>query len=621
MWLRVNNLYTTIAKAEVQEIQWLWNFLSYEDSARERAMGVGTVRLLSKRHRRFPTGLVPLVEKHAKAAGFDVKRIDTRQRPHPRNWDEHLADAELGWLKTRLLDGRPYQFDAIVAAIKSGRGIIRAPTGCHARGQKILMYDGSPRAVEDVRPGEYLMGPDGEPRRVAHLCRGRQKMVRVVPKKGDPWVVNLDHVLTLVRTNDDTSLAGKLVDVRVRDWLDWSRTKKHVHKLVRCAGLPRKSSVPGVFTEDLNQFGFTVEHLPEDDYFGFTLDGDGRYLLDDFTITHNSGKGEMVVGICKAIPCKWLFLVHRSHLAEDIQQRWEARGDGSGHTWLGRGNWELGDRVSFCTFQTLYRALSNPECRNALQHVQGVVIDETHVLPAGSFMEVSEAMPNAYYRIGLSGTPLDRGDGKSLMAVAQTGSVVYNVTPRSLMDAGFVARATVRVTEVKQKKGLASRTWVAVRKAYIAESAVRNAAVLRDVLACQKPAMVFVDLLSHGRILRDAIEQAGLTVEFAWGAASKANRAELVQRVRDGDLDVLVANGVFREGVDIPSLASVVYACGGKSTIQVIQGAGRGSRVTANKTEFTIYDYLDRGHRWLEGHSDARVRIYTRYGYSVLSST
>ena len=25
-------------------------------------------------------------------------------------------------------------------------------------------------------------------------------------------------------------------------------------------------------------------------YHGFTLDGDGRYLMDDFTVTHNSGK-------------------------------------------------------------------------------------------------------------------------------------------------------------------------------------------------------------------------------------------------------------------------------------------------------------------------------------------
>ena len=460
MWIRVGNLYTTVAKASPEEVQWLWRFLSYEDAARERMTGQGTVRLLSRRHKRFPTGLVPLMEKHAKKKGFEVKRIDTRERPHPKTVGEHIAETDLDWLKTRMLLDAPYQFEAVETALTSSRGIIRAPTG--------------------------------------------------------------------------------------------------------------------------------------------------------------AGKGEMVVGICKAVPCKWLFLVHRSHLAEDIQRRWEARGDGSGFAWLGKGQWELGERVTFCTFQTLFRALEHQECRNALQHVQGLIVDECHVVAASSFSEVAQAMPNAFYRIGLSGTPLDRSDGKSLMAIAQTGSVVYNVVPRDLMDAGYVATATVHLTTVKQPTGLGGNTWPGVRKAYIAESRERNAAVLKDTIQCNKPAMVFVDLLTHGRVLRDALLGAGIKAEFAWGACSKDKRHELVERMKSGDLEVLVANGVFREGVDIPGLMSVVYACGGKSSIQVIQGVGRGSRVTEDKSHFDIYDYRDSGHRWIKDHSMARIRVFTRYGYSVV---
>ena len=39
---------------------------------------------------------------------------------------------------------------------------------------------------------------------------------------------------------------------------------------------------------DRGRVAFTVEPSREDDYYGFTLDGDGRYCLDDFTVTHNS---------------------------------------------------------------------------------------------------------------------------------------------------------------------------------------------------------------------------------------------------------------------------------------------------------------------------------------------
>jgi RecA/RadA recombinase len=42
--------------------------------------------------------------------------------------------------------------------------------------------------------------------------------------------------------------------------------------------------------KDVLHTGFSAEFIGEDKYYGFTLSDDGRYLLDDFTITHNSGK-------------------------------------------------------------------------------------------------------------------------------------------------------------------------------------------------------------------------------------------------------------------------------------------------------------------------------------------
>jgi hypothetical protein len=37
-------------------------------------------------------------------------------------------------------------------------------------------------------------------------------------------------------------------------------------------------------------FGFSVERLAEDTYYGFELDGNSLYVLGDFTVTHNTGK-------------------------------------------------------------------------------------------------------------------------------------------------------------------------------------------------------------------------------------------------------------------------------------------------------------------------------------------
>ena len=36
--------------------------------------------------------------------------------------------------------------------------------------------------------------------------------------------------------------------------------------------------------------GITIEYVKDDDYYGFLLDDNNRYLLEDFTVTHNTGK-------------------------------------------------------------------------------------------------------------------------------------------------------------------------------------------------------------------------------------------------------------------------------------------------------------------------------------------
>ena len=46
---------------------------------------------------------------------------------------------------------------------------------------------------------------------------------------------------------------------------------------------------------DWNKFGFTIEHIGEDDFYGFLLDGDHKFLLEDYTVVLNSGKSTVVV--------------------------------------------------------------------------------------------------------------------------------------------------------------------------------------------------------------------------------------------------------------------------------------------------------------------------------------
>lgn len=119
------------------------------------------------------------------------------------------------------------------------RQLVVMPTGCHRAGQHVLMVDGYTKPVEDVCVGDLLMGPDSTPREVLALARGEGPMMEIRPTKGDSWVVNDEHVLTLVETQHKSAgtfpshRGGTVRDVVLPEWQNWSKTRKHRHKLFR----------------------------------------------------------------------------------------------------------------------------------------------------------------------------------------------------------------------------------------------------------------------------------------------------------------------------------------------------------------------------------------------------
>lgn len=69
---------------------------------------------------------------------------------------------------------------------------------CFAKDTKILMYDGTIRNVQDIEVGEKVMGDDSTPRTVLSLSSGKDTMYKITHANGDSYVVNSNHVLSLV---------------------------------------------------------------------------------------------------------------------------------------------------------------------------------------------------------------------------------------------------------------------------------------------------------------------------------------------------------------------------------------------------------------------------------------
>lgn len=103
---------------------------------------------------------------------------------------------------------------------------------CHAKGTKILMFDGELKKVEDIKIGDKLMGVDSTPRKVLRLARGRETMYKILPMRGaEEFIVNKNHILSLKKNTKKYSHYPEYLNITVDSYLKMAKKRKHVYKL------------------------------------------------------------------------------------------------------------------------------------------------------------------------------------------------------------------------------------------------------------------------------------------------------------------------------------------------------------------------------------------------------
>ena len=333
-------------------------------------------------------------------------------------------------------------------------------------------------------------------------------------------------------------------------------------------------------------------------------------------IPTGGGKTEIAIGLTMRVPTKWLFVVHKKDLLHQTAERYTRRtGKKAGR--IGDGIFDTED-FTVATFQTLARGLAkkDPLVQGFLKGIGGLIVDECHTLPATSFLKVIMSCENASYRIGLSGTPLARGDKRGIFAIGALGPVIYRIHPDTLIKAGLLAKPTIYMMRLEQNS--TKPTWQGVYGDTVVRSALRNKSLVEISKLSEKPAMLFVKEIKHGQALEKMIRKAGVRCEFIWGNKITPQRTAAIRRLERGDIQVLIVSVIFQEGVDIPSLRSVIIASAGKSSIAAIQRVGRGMRMYENKKEFQVWDFFDYGHKTLEKWSKARKKAYLAEGYEII---
>ena len=149
------------------------------------------------------------------------------------------------------------------------RGVLLyGPPGCHAKGTNILMYDGRLKKVEDVKVGDLLMGPDSKPRTVLELAKNKQEMVKIIPNKGDPFIVNKDHILHLSPSGESSIQSN--INIKFSDFLNETECFKERFKLTRTGvefeqkNLPIDPYVLGLWLGDGNSDSIALTTADEE---------------------------------------------------------------------------------------------------------------------------------------------------------------------------------------------------------------------------------------------------------------------------------------------------------------------------------------------------------------------
>lgn len=134
----------------------------------------------------------------------------------------------------REIKGGGYRRGEMIAVV-AGSGIGK----CFAKGTPILLFDGRTKVIEDVTLDDVIMGDDSTPRHVRRLIHGQSQMFQVKPFKGNPFVVNCEHILVLKSSDKNRHLNSKwrcedgLYQISVKDFLKENKRFQKDMKLIR----------------------------------------------------------------------------------------------------------------------------------------------------------------------------------------------------------------------------------------------------------------------------------------------------------------------------------------------------------------------------------------------------
>ena len=205
---------------------------------------------------------------------------------------------------------------------------------------------------------------------------------------------------------------------------------------VKC---PRKKVSPRKQIKDALNTRIKIEKLEVDNYYGFEIDGNHRFVLGDFTVTHNT---VMALKIAADVGLKTLVIVHKGFLLSQWVERIEQF---IPNAKIGKIQGKTIDIQGKDIVIGMLQSLSMKEYPEETFSSFGLtIVDEVHHIAAEVFVRSLFKIVTKYV-LGLSAT-MNRKDGLSKVFKMFLGDIIYKET-REGNDNVLVKAITYKTTD------------------------------------------------------------------------------------------------------------------------------------------------------------------------------
>jgi len=296
-------------------------------------------------------------------------------------------------------------------------------------------------------------------------------------------------------------------------------------------------------------------------------------------------------------PKRLLFIVHRENILIKAKQTFETiiKDFSCG---LFTGNKKEKAEYIFATIQTL--SSSFKEFRK--EEFDYIIVDEAHHITSPSYKKVLDYFTPKFL-LGLTATP-NRMDGDSIYEVFEDNiacdirlnDALENslITPFHYFGISDIKSIDYKDIDLKKTSELAKLLMVNRRVDFIIEKMK-----FYGYSGVKRKALGFCISKEHATFMADEFRKKGISSVCLTSEDSVLKREEYISKLEDDNdcLEVIFTVDIFNEGIDIPSINTVLMLRPTNSPIVFVQQLGRGLRKTKNKEFLTLLDFIGNHNR------------------------